>query len=182
MRAIETHEVGNIHIKIYPDETGDHECPLSTLEKDEGIIFASFERNSTLNEYNPFKDGPEAVKFADENDYEWFYLFKYDHSVVAFSARTFVGRAQHAEWDSGSIGLILIKRTPTWDDTTKRHEVAEAWCKSLTTWVNGWYYGYVAEDAQGNHLDSCWGYDDMAYCIEEAKMSAQYHANKAGVK
>lgn len=184
LRPIETHEVGTLKINIYPDETGDHECPLVGLTPEDGIIFACFESRSVLKDHNPFKDGggPEAIKYALDNDYERFLLFKYDHSGVAYSSRSFVGRAQHANWDSGAVGYILIKRTSDWADHNKRQEVAESWCRSLTTWANGWYYGYVIENADGTNIDSCWGYDDMPYCVEEAKLSALYIANKTGVK
>lgn len=182
LRPIETHEVGHLTVKIYPDDSGDHECPLATLQGDDSIIFACYDNKSTIQKYNPFLCGKEATDHAGGNNYEWFHLYKYDHSSVAYSTRSFVGRAQHAEWDSGVVGYVLIKRTKDWDDTTKRQEVAESWCKSLTNWANGWYYGYVIEDAQAKHLDSCWGYDDMVYCIEEAKMSAMFIANKTGVK
>jgi hypothetical protein len=36
-------------------------------------------------------------------------LYIYDHSGVSISAQSFVGRAPHAEWDSGMVGFIADK-------------------------------------------------------------------------
>lgn len=33
-------------------------------------------------------------------------LYLYDHGGLAISTKSFVGRAQHAEWDSGRIGFV----------------------------------------------------------------------------
>ena len=35
-------------------------------------------------------------------------------------------------------------------------------------------YGYVVEDAEGNDLDSCWGFFGMEYCKEEGRQAAEY--------
>ena len=36
-------------------------------------------------------------------------LYLYDHSGISISARSFIGRANHAEWDSGQVGFIAHK-------------------------------------------------------------------------
>ena len=37
-------------------------------------------------------------------------LYCYEHSMVALSTRSFIGRAQHAEWDSGQIGWVVYDK------------------------------------------------------------------------
>lgn len=37
-------------------------------------------------------------------------LFLYDHSGISMSTSSFVGRAQHAEWDSGQVGYIYMDK------------------------------------------------------------------------
>lgn len=37
-------------------------------------------------------------------------LYLYDHGVQSIAMRSFIGRAHHAEWDSGQIGYIFITR------------------------------------------------------------------------
>lgn len=165
---IKTIEVADHVVKIIPDDSGDHECPLASLGPDEGIRFVSFDRRSSFSrDYNEFSTPGEAVTWAKKNRYEVFDLFKYDHSMVAYSIKSFLGRAQHAEWDSCQVGYVLIKKS-AFRGIKRRLEVAESWCKAMTTWCNGTYYGYVIEDADGNEVDSCWGFDDDDYCELEA--------------
>ena len=33
-------------------------------------------------------------------------LYLYDHSSISISTESFIGRAPHAEWDSGQVGII----------------------------------------------------------------------------
>lgn len=37
-------------------------------------------------------------------------LFLYDHSVQSISTGSFVGRAQHADWDSGQVGFVYMTK------------------------------------------------------------------------
>jgi hypothetical protein len=46
-------------------------------------------------------------------------LYLYDHSILAMSTKSFVGRAHHAEWDSGQIGIIYA----THEDIRKWYEI-----------------------------------------------------------
>jgi len=170
---LKTSNVGSVTVKIMFDDHGDHECPLEYTKEDDGVIFVSFEKRSTLSDYHKFSSPEEAKTWGEENDYDVLPLFKYEHSGVAYSPRSFIGRAHHAEWDSGQVGFVLVKLDKFKDSTPL--QVAESWCKSVTTWVNNEYYGYVIENPDGEHLDSCWGFDDMDYCEQEALSAANYH-------
>lgn len=178
MKALETINVSdNVIVKILPDE-GDQECPLENLDPSlepasRDVIFVDFQRRrSTIADYNPFKCKTEVEAFLKaHSEFEQFNLYKYDHSGVAYSTKSFIGRAHHADWDSGQIGWVLINKEVFPDN--KPAEVAESWCKTLTNWANGWYYGYVIEDAAGEPLDSCWSYDDIDFCRSEALEAAR---------
>lgn len=175
--AIRTRRIGNVVIKIVPDDMGDHECPLDTIGKDEGIQFVTFERRSTLPKYHNFTNPEQAKAWAKKNKYDLLPLFKYDHGLVSYSCRSYIGRAQHADWDSGQVGFFLIKKS-TYRRPERRIEIAESWCKAVTTWCNNDYYGFVIEDEEGEQLDSCWGFDDADYCEGEALASAKHYAKK----
>ena len=43
---------------------------------------------------------------AEREDIAILPLFLYDHSVQSISTASFIGRAQHAEWDSGQVGYL----------------------------------------------------------------------------
>lgn len=46
--------------------------------------------------------------------------------------------------------------------------------KDYQQWANGDVWGFVVEDADGNNLDSCWGFYGTEACIEAAKGSADH--------
>lgn len=89
----------------------------------------------------------------------------YDHSGLRMSASSFVGRAQHAEWDSGQVGWIYA--TP--EDIQKEYgncskesmERAVALLKSEVEtydyYLSGQCYGFRLFE-NGEETDSCWGF------------------------
>jgi hypothetical protein len=113
-------------------------------------------------------------------------VYLYDHSSVALSATSFIGRAQHAEWDSGQVGWAYVRPSIGWVDMD--HErVISSWVETLGQWMNGETYGYVVEkkefwsmeyasperaDEEGwdwDWIESCWGYIDYEAAEEAAK-------------
>lgn len=96
----------------------------------------------------------------------------YDHSMLHMSTGSFLGRAQHAEWDSGQVGWIYA--TP--EDMEKEYgsltpesrEKAEALLKSevesYDCYLSGQCYGFRLYE-NGEETESCWGflgsYSDM---------------------
>jgi hypothetical protein len=96
----------------------------------------------------------------------WFY----DHSVQAMSVRSFVGRAQHAEWDSAWAGFIFmtdeeIRRVYGVQRITAKL-VAEveknlaAQVEVYSEYLSGNVFGYIIYDPadMDEPLDSCFGY------------------------
>lgn len=43
-------------------------------------------------------------------------LFMYDHSGIRISTSSFIGRAHHAEWDSGQVGFVYATRKDILDN------------------------------------------------------------------
>lgn len=121
-------------------------------------------------------------------------IYLYDHSVQSVSTRPFIGRAQHAEWDSGQIGWIYISKKDAvkeWGKvryTSKIEEIAEGHLagevKVYDDYIRGNVYGYtISED--DDVLDGCWGYypdadDKTGYdgCLKEARSSADWLAEE----
>lgn len=89
----------------------------------------------------------------------------YDHSMLRMSTSSFLGRAQHAEWDSGQVGWIYA--TP--EDIEKEYgglnpesyEKAEALLKSEVEsydyYLSGQCYGFRLYK-NGEETDGCWGF------------------------
>lgn len=75
-------------------------------------------------------------------------LYLYDHSVQMLSTESFIGRAQHAEWDSGRVGFIFVTNeklrseygcervTKKVRDTATR--VLKAEVEEYSNYLNGW--------------------------------------------
>ena len=83
---------------------------------------------------------------AEQEDIAILPLFLYDHSVQSISTASFIGRAQHAEWDSGQVGYIYADRKAILENfgavNTEIREKAENLLRT--------------ED--GEEIDSCWGF------------------------
>lgn len=119
-------------------------------------------------------------------------LYLYDHSGISMSTRSFVGRAQHADWDSGQVGWIYVTKQGIRDNflrervTKKLIEQAEkvlrAEVKEYDHCLRGNVWGYQIEvihketcEACGHveevedFEDSCWGYlgDPDEYLLSE---------------
>lgn len=124
-------------------------------------------------------------------------VYMYEHSAVALSVGSFVGRAQHADWDSGQIGWAYITPERIEETGITDYEGAIATeVETLGQWMNGEVYGYVVEelhhykraevDADGNFLageftdaedeweetDSCWGFIGYDNVESEARAAA----------
>lgn len=114
-------------------------------------------------------------------------LYLYDHSGLALSTRSWLGRAHHAEWDSGKVGFIYATRKDIFEAfggkrlTAKLRDRVE---KSLngevetySSWLGGEVYGFKiepgTEDLPEIEMDSVWGfigdYEDSGL-VEDAKM------------
>ncbi|MBQ8962477.1 MAG: hypothetical protein IJ089_13770 [Clostridia bacterium] len=92
-------------------------------------------------------------------------LYLYDHSGLAMSTGSFVGRAVHAEWDSGQVGYIYADREMIQKEygsinheTVKRAEsVLEGEVHDYDLYLQGECYGYrLFKD--GDEEDACWGF------------------------
>jgi hypothetical protein len=116
-------------------------------------------------------------------------LFLYDHSGISISTGSFVGRAQHAQWDSGQVGYIYVSREAVrkeWKVSRISKKLADTIEKNLDSEVNtyddylrGNVYGFKVLQGE-EELDSCWGfigdYDSKGGCLDSAKESADYEA------
>lgn len=102
----------------------------------------------------------------------------YDHSGISMSVTSFLGRAQHAEWDSSQVGWIIA--TPEdiqkeyGDLSPESYQRAEALMRgeveAYDLYLRGECYGFRLYE-NGEETDSCWGFlgsfSDMLKCIAD---------------
>lgn len=203
-----TEELEGVTLKIVNDDSGGIDSPVDT---DEAVIFAVLHRryenpadkravHKANGECYDFSSVEGIREFEADNaapDSTWavFGLYMYDHSGTSYRAaelatgNPFMGHLPqgHAEFDSGRVGIIALKRADVGTPGTPYGngagvvgtflEQANQVCECYTDWANGNVWGYVIEDEEGEHLDSCWGFigdSDEKYLMEQAREALAY--------
>lgn len=184
IEPIYTEEYRGYRIKIVPDDD------LIDPREDENIgTMVCWHSRYNLGDKQP-KDDPETwlqtlLGIESENDftlpidkllerasrhYIFLPLYLYDHSGISMSTSTFVGHAQHAEWDSGQVGWIYVSKkdaVKVWN--AKRFTKAISLStinalvnevKSYDDYLRGDIFGFqvCTADEDEEILDSVWGY------------------------
>lgn len=174
----------NIEVKIMQDTD-----PFSPREDDNyGIMFCSHSR------YDLGDEQIQEGEFGSWDEIEEYLvkereavivlpLYLYDHSGISISTRSFIGRAQHARWDSGRVGFVYTTREQIemlmgWKRLTKsrlaqieKYLVGEV--ETYNLYLMGDVYGYSIE-IDGEHKESCWGFFGLEYVKEEAMSVAEH--------
>lgn len=99
-------------------------------------------------------------------------LFLYDHSGITISTGSF-----SCNFDSGQIGYIFIdyekvRKEYGWKVITQKRrdqitEYLKDEVKSYNNFLTGQIFGFTVEK-DGENIHSCWGFDDIDYCMNEA--------------
>lgn len=144
-----------VTLKIIADP--DSESPIS--EEEDAVIFAVY-HNRRINPAAAHGLGDaeagkafEAEHAGEGSAYAVFPLFAYEHGNILYKVAE--SNPFACQWDSGRIGFIALKRE---DFGPYLLKYAQGIAKSYTDWTNGNVWGYVVEDAEGDTLDSCWGF------------------------
>jgi len=119
------------------------------------------------------EDVGEVTERGELSKTHWvFPLRAYIHSGVALSLSD--GGCFSDPWDSGVIGAVFAAKSE-WKYRTRERKAcvsAQTAAKGLVeTWnqyLSGDVWGYVIEDADGNSVDSCWGFYGLEYAKQEA--------------
>lgn len=126
----------------------------------------------------------EAHEILKRKDIHWIPLYLYDHSGITISTGPF-----SCPWDSGQIGFIYLekevyKREWNRKRANKKHmeEIMRGEVENYDNYLTGEVYGYIVEDEEGDHIDSCWGFfGDKKYALSEGVESAKW-AMKEDIK
>ncbi len=111
-------------------------------------------------------------------------LYLYDHSGITMSTGPFA-----CGWDSGQVGFIFVSKEKVrkewgWKRITNNRikkitKQLEDEVKIYDQYLTGDVWGYVLEDDNGNHLDSCWGFYGREYCEQVAEDMKKQHEEDA---
>lgn len=120
---------------------------------------------------------PESMEKALDRECVWLPVWKYEHSGVAYRASA--SNPFFCPWDSGAVGYVFVRKADVRKEygvkritkavREKALAVLQGEVEEYSRYANGEAYGFKIMDHNGDEIDSCWGFDDMAYCIEAAK-------------
>ena len=100
-------------------------------------------------------------------------LYLYDHSGISMNTTRFDCR-----WDSMQVGFIYMDRKTILAESPNNPKIlspaAKKWAikrlesevKEYDQYLTGDVWGYIIEDEDGDHIDSCWGFYGYHYCKE----------------
>lgn len=101
-----------------------------------------------------------------------FLLEAYIHSGVRL-ALSGEGNFPDRQWDVSTLGAVFCLKKE-WRTRQKAREAALAKVEEWNQYISGDVWGYIIEDDEGNHLDSCWGFYGHDFCEQEAKSALEY--------
>lgn len=103
--------------------------------------------------------------------YHVFPLIAYIHSGVALSLSS-EGYPFNCPWDAGQVGYVFAEKK-SWKDKGKAKEAAQSLLETWNEYLSGSVWGFIIEDEDGEHIDSCWGFygDPDGHVLEAAKES-----------
>lgn len=166
------------YVTVRIEQDSDCESPM---EYNEGvhITYADRSRYTLGNETATQEEHEELARRIKAGEILGLPVFAYVHSGVMLSTAPF-----SCPWDSGQSGFIWVEKATALDwyggkilTAAKRAKALES-LKSIITefpsWLSGDCYGYIIEDVDGEHLDSCWGFIGHEYAEEEAQTAADY--------
>lgn len=100
-----------------------------------------------------------------------FVLGYYEHGNCVWFLHDDPPTGVEFEWDGVQVAGLLIWEHPakkmgfkTYED---RRKDAKTFLETYTSWCNGEGYFYCVEDMKGELIDSCGGFYDMDYMLEE---------------
>ena len=155
-------------IKICYDE--DAESPAN-WDNPDCFLCADYRCLNVDSESISAEDCRNAIEETNRWFLNGFYIFPvsiYDHSGICIHLGTTRG------WDySNGYAFICVKRRKGWSwAKSKAEKIAESVVSEWNMYLEGEVYGYVAEDEDGEHIDSCWGFygdDGLEDAIQQAK-------------
>jgi hypothetical protein len=168
------------------DMTSEIALILDMTDDEEHDIYDEFE-NSTA----------EFLRLFSEKFY-FQILYLYDHGGISMSCQSFIGRAPHARWDSGIVGLIYVAKEEAhkrfdeyrkeWLEEYHKGKTKEEVINSLlegevedyNQYLTGQVYCYSVEET-GDGCCGFFGDEGIIQAIEDAKFNIDYEIER-GIK
>lgn len=186
MQAIETFEHAGFTVEIHPDDS-----PTSPREWDNLGVMVGWARNSTIGDVRPREDREDWIRDlahevsgtdADDLSVEEAEAIVDAHTVIT---RLYL-RGSDVGWIYAPRDKILKEYSATEITPEIRANVEACFKGEMETyeqWAEGDVYGFIVRDADGEQVESCWGFYGFDDVREEAKSAAEgerdYRAKEA---
>lgn len=174
MSTVKEATVGNKTVKIVLSEHNDSPrewCNLATMvfagkhshlgDKHEVDFSEGFSSRQDF-----IERGEEMVRKQMKDVAVCLPVHLYDHGNVSISTNS--GYPYDCRWDSGTIGFVVVTKSAirenfsvkrvTQEKIDRAIQIAEGEVETLSTYIRGDVYGFVIEDENGEHIDSCYGF------------------------
>lgn len=120
---------------------------------------------------------PQQVINDYRKTHHIYMLEAYIHSGVRLALMN-EGNFCDRQWDvSSNIGAIFLSKSEWKTKGVKALKYARAMVQEWNDYLCGDVWGYIIEDDEGHHIDSCWGFYGREYCEQEGR-AALAHAQK----
>ncbi len=183
-KPIHEEEYRGLTIKIYPDDTSDE----GPRDWDNLGTMVCFHKRYALGDKHKMTI-EELQEIVDRKDIVALPLYLYDHGGITMNTTGF-----SCPWDSGQVGYIYVDEAKIrqeynlLDPSKKIHkdviakvtEILKQEVETYDQYLTGRVYGFVIEDKDGEHIDSCWGFygDYEEGALKEAKDIVDHKTNK----
>lgn len=139
-----------------PMEDFDRDFDKAIQQGDFAII--GFHRRYDIGHKHDFKTADDVndwirIQVQEGREIRVAPLYMYEHSMIALSIRSFIGRAHHAEWNSGQLGIVVWDYTKVNPDDILQE--VEGFLETYTQYLNGEvYYMSLSEvDSDGDEIE-----------------------------
>ncbi len=113
-----------------------------------------------------------AIIEENKKGHHVFLLEAYIHSGVRL-ALAGEGNFPDRRWDVSTLGAVFVAKSGC--RTRKAaYKVAQSKVEEWNMYLSGDVWGFIIEDDDGNHLDSCWGFYGREYCEREGAQALKY--------
>lgn len=134
----------------------------------------------TLGDRQATSEEIDAIMADDK--YLSFPVYAYIHGGTALSTSPFGCR-----FDSGMCGVMYAEKTELekefgelTPETLERLEKGfKAELREFQAYLNGEVYGWIVRDEAGEPVESCWGYYDYDFAVDDAKEAIERLSSKA---
>jgi hypothetical protein len=89
--------------------------------------------------------------------------------VLALSGE---GNFPDRQWDVSQLGFVFVGKSE-WRLSKHARKAALGKVEEWNQCLSGDVWGFIIEDENGKHVDSCWGFYGKEYCEQEAKSALQ---------